>query len=125
MQRVGIVLIFLSLLSVPSLPKTKGSPFAGRWDFTLTTSTGTRAVWLGVTEKAGALEVWFQPTGGNVYQVKDFKAEGSHLVLTLSPASGNRPASTIELDVAGDKITGVQKRGGTTTQLAGVRAPEL
>jgi hypothetical protein len=78
-----------------------------------------------VTEKDGHLEVWYQPTGGNVYQVKDFKVEGSHLTITVSPATGNRPAETWELDAAGDKITGVQKRGDTTLALAGVRAPEL
>jgi hypothetical protein len=69
--------------------------------------------------------VWYQPTGGNVYQLKDVKAEGAHLTLVLSAASANRPATTWELDAAGDKLTGVQKQGAKTMPLAGVRAPEL
>jgi histidinol-phosphate/aromatic aminotransferase/cobyric acid decarboxylase-like protein len=40
------------------------------WDFNITTPSGTRACWLGVTDKGGKLEVWYQPTGGNVYKVK-------------------------------------------------------
>ena len=36
------------------------------------------------------------------------------------------PTLTWELDASGDKLTGVQKRGGKTTlELAGVRSPEL
>ena len=68
---------------------------------------------------------WYQPTGGNVYQVKDVKANGSHLTLVLSQPEDNRPGLTWELDAAGDKLTGVQKRGQRTTPLAGVRAPAL
>jgi hypothetical protein len=53
------------------------------------------------------------------------KVEGSHLTATASPATASRPAEILELDAAGDRITGVQKRGDTTVALAGVRAPEL
>ena len=101
------------------------SPFVGHWDFNIATPTGMRASWLGVSEKDGKLEVWFQPTGGNVYQVQDFKVQGSHLTLTLSPAAGNRPALTWELDARDGKLTGMQKRGSATVELTGVRAPDL
>src|ERR1700730_3626171 len=118
-------LIAVGAFLVPALDAKKGSPFAGRWDFNTVTPSGTRANWLGVTDKKGKLEVWFQPTGGNVYQVKDFKADGSHLTLTLSAAAADHPALTWELDAAGDKLTGVQKRGDDTIALTGVRAPAL
>jgi len=78
-----------------------------------------RASWLGVTEKAGALEVWYQPTGGNVFQVKDPKREGNRLILKLSNTN------TWTLEANGDKLTGTQKRGEETLALTGVRAPEL
>src|SRR5580658_7679038 len=94
------------------------SPFVGRWDFNITTANGTRSSWLGITEKNGKLDVWFQPTGGNVYEVKDVKTEGSHLTLGLS-------GMTWELDAAGGKLSGVQKRGDTTIALTGVAAPAL
>ena len=105
----------------------KPSPFAGRWDFNLTQGNTVRAAWLGIAEKNGALEVWYQPTGGNVYQVQNPKVEGSKLILPISAADtkNNRPAVTWELEATGDKISGVQKRGAANMPLAGVRAPEL
>jgi hypothetical protein len=118
-------LILVSALLMPVLAQETGNPFVGRWDFNITTARSPGAAWLGVTEKDGKTEVWYQPTGGNVYKVKDFKVTGSHLAITLSPASAKRAATTWELDASGDKLTGVQKQGDKTIELAGVRAPEL
>ena len=116
MRKFTIGLTFVCALL---LAQTKGNPFVGRWDFNITTASGTRATWLGITEKNGKLEVWFQPTGGNDYEVKDFKVDGSHLSLKLSPEM------TWELDASSGKLTGVQKRGGSTIALTGLPAPEL
>ena len=118
--RLGLV----SALLMPAFG-AGANPFAGRWDFNVPTPNGMRASWLGVTDKGGAAEIWFQPTGGNVYQVKDFQLTGSRLKLNLSPASANRPALTWDLKAEGDKLTGTQTRGEATTALTGVRAPEL
>ena len=98
------------------------NPFLGRWDFTIAPS---RANWLGVSANNGAVEIWFQPTGGHVYQVTDFKLAGSHLTLNLSPATAKNPALIWDLDAAGDKLTGLQKRGKDQVALTGVRAPVL
>jgi Domain of Unknown Function (DUF1080) len=117
MRKFTIGLTFVCALLLQA--QTKGNPFVGRWDFNITTASGTRANWLGITEKNGKLEVWFQPTGGNDYEVKDFKVDGSHLSLKLSPEM------TWELDAGGGKLTGVQKRGGSTIALTGLPAPEL
>ncbi len=95
------------------------NPFLGRWDFNITTPRGTRAAWIGVSDKGGKVDVWFQPTGGNVYEVKNFKISGSHLTLTLSPTM------SWELDAAGGKLTGVQKVGDRTIALTGLPSPEL
>jgi hypothetical protein len=91
----------------------------------VTTPAGERANWLGITEKDGKLDIWFQPTGGHVFELKDFQVNGSHLSFTASPASGNRPATTWELEASGGKLTGVQKHGDRSISLVGVRAPEL
>ena len=116
--------IIASALLIPALAQ-KNNPFIGRWDFNIVNQNVTRGSWLGVSEKGGAVEVWYQPTGGNVVQVKNFKIDGSHISIAINAAAGNRPALTWELDAAGDKLTGVQKRGETSMPLAGVRAPEL
>ena len=105
-----------------AMAQSAGSPFVGRWDF----NTGPqRANWLGVTEKNGALEIWFQPTGGNVRQITDFKLDGGHLTLTVERANQKNPGMTWDLEAAGDKLTGVQKRGSNSLALTGVRSPEL
>jgi hypothetical protein len=102
------------------------SPFAGRWDFTVPTQNGNNnAYWLGIAEKSGALDVWFQPSGGNVIQIKSFKEEGSHLSVTVAAATAARPATTWELDAAGRELTGSIKSGTTSTSVTGVPAPEL
>src|SRR5450755_2596040 len=124
MYKFGCLSAFSALL-VLAPAQTKSSPLVGRWDFNLKTDSGTRASWLGITEKNGKLEVWYQPTGGNDYEVKDFKVDGSHLTLTLSPATAARPAMTWELDATGGKLTGVQKRGNSTIALTGLPAPAL
>ena len=118
-------LILAVLLIAPVLGQKPTNPLVGRWDFNMTSGRGTSAVWLGVTEKAGAFDVWYQPSGGNVYQLKNFKVNGSHLTIVMNAAAGGQPAMTWELDAVGDKLTGVQKRGATTSALTGVRAPEL
>ena len=113
-----------ALLS-PALAQADGNPFLGRWDFDIKTSSGVGANWLGVTDKGGKLEVWFQPTGGHVHPVEDVKLAGSHLTLVVSPAAGKHPAMTWDLDASGDTLKGVQKEGDKTMDLAGVRAPDL
>src|SRR6266566_7893696 len=124
MRHLAAVLIVVSGLAAPALSQKSRNPFVGRWDFDLHTETGG-ANWLGITEKDGNLEVWFQPTGGHVHPVTEFHVDGSHLTLTVSPASGNQPAMIWELDASVDKLTGIQKRGDQSTPLTGVRAPEL
>jgi hypothetical protein len=118
-------LLLACALLAPVLAQNSANPFLGRWNFNVTTPGGTRAAWLSVAEKNGMVEVWFQPTGGNVYQVKDYKLVGSRLTLNLSPARGNRPALAWELEARDGKLTGTQKRGDTTMQVTGTRAPDL
>ena len=116
MHRLATFLLCGAALLAPALAQTGGNPFVGHWDFNL----GNRAAWLGITDKGGNLEVWFQPTGGNVYEVKDVKQNGAHLTLSMSKGS-----IVWDLDAKGNQLTGTQKRGGNTTEITGVRAPEL
>src|SRR5579872_3819867 len=100
-----------------------GNPFAGRWDLTLTPSNGQGSwpQWMDLVESGGTPQVRVQPRAGGVFPVKDaVKTEGSHLTMTISRGV------TWDLDVAGDRITGTQKRGdAVNAQIAGVRAPAL
>lgn len=117
--------VSLKLLLIPALAWNgfgqQANPFLGRWDFNITTPGGLRASWLGIS----ANEIWYQPTGGNVYKLSGYKLEGGHLSLVLQKPDGNRPGLTWELDAKDGKLIGVQKRGDTLTQLVGVRALDL
>jgi hypothetical protein len=129
MQRFAATLVAVAAAAPLLLFAQTKSPLVGRWDFNLaatdasgqTVSRG--ASWLGITEKDGALEVWYQPTGGNVVPLKDFKADGGHLTLTIG--GGRGPATVWELDAKGSALDGTQKRGDQSSTLHGVRAPEL
>ena len=113
------------IFSTHALAQISNSPFAGRWDFNVSTTRGISARWLGVTEKDGGLEVWYQPGGGHVFLVKDVHVNGAHMSLTVSPASQGHPVVTWELEAKGGKLVGEEKSGNSTTALTGVRAPEL
>lgn len=110
-------LISIGLLAATAL--FASSPFNGRWDFTVTTPGGTRAYWLGIKDNGGALDVWYQPAGGNVYQLKDVKVEGSHLILKVGGQS------TWDLEARDGKLVGTEKHGERSTELTGMPAPEL
>ena len=109
-------LLLTALLAASAFGQGAVNPVVGRWDFNLPRGG---AVWLGVTQKADAFDVWYQPTGGNVLQLKDFTVTGSHIRVAINAGT------TWELDAAGDKIAGVQKRGDASTPLSGARAPAL
>ncbi len=119
MRRFPLCLLVVCTLLIPAFTQNQSNPFVGRWDFNIAGPGGERAVWLGVHEKDGKLDAWYQPAGGNVYEVRNFKVSGSHLTLTLAPAL------TWDLDASGGKLTGVQKHGNNTLDLNGVRAPDL
>ena len=113
------------VFSTPAHAQKSNSSFAGRWDFNITTANGISASWVGVTEKDGELEVWYQPGGGHVHPVKDVHVNGGHMTLTVSPASQGHPGIIWELEAKGGKLLGEEKTGDSTTPLTGVRSPEL
>ncbi len=110
---------------VPPVSRAAANPFIGRWDFDVPTRTGIGANWLGISEKDGKLDIWFQPTGGHVYQVSDYKQNGSHLTMTVAPQNGNHPPMIWELDAKDGKLVGTQKQGNSTVALTGLPAPAL
>ena len=102
------------------------SPFTGRWDLTVTAPAGSYPGWMEFVETGGAPQVRVQPRAGTARPARDVKVDGARMTLTLTPAGPKGPATTWELSVAGGRLTGTQKRGGTENgRLAGVRAPEL
>src|SRR5262249_16436816 len=109
-----------ALLTLPSFAQP--SPFAGRWDITLTSPTRTWGQWMEVVEKDGKLGGRVQPAGGAVRDMIEGKVEGSKLIVTTN----SQPLTVWELSGTKDKLRGSQKTGeNVTAQLAAVRAPAL
>jgi hypothetical protein len=121
----SVFLVLFSVALLPAVSHAQSNPFVGRWDFNVPTPHSVGANWLGISEKGGKLEVWFQPTGGHVHPVDTYKLTGSHLTLTAEPESNGHPPIIWELDATGGKLTGTQKRGADTIALTGLPAPAL
>jgi hypothetical protein len=114
----------LLLICAPALlfSQKSGSPFTGRWDFTVTTPNTTYPNWM----EYSATQLRVQPRGGSVHPVSVVKEDGSKLTLLISKANAKQAETTWELSVSGDQITGTELRGGKeAAKLAGVRAPAL
>lgn len=119
------LLLILSCGALPIASYCQSSPFVGAWGFDVPARYGIGSNWLGITEKGGNLDIWFQPTGGHVFQIKDYKVDGDRLTLTISAASGNRPAMVWELNAKSGKLVGTETRGDKTIQLTGNPEPPL
>jgi len=123
MQRYWCLLILLAAFALPAISATDNSPFVGRWDFNMPEGHG--AAWLGVTQKDGKLDIWFQPTGGNVFKVDNYKAKGKKLELYIYKKTSDHPALTWKLEANGDQLTGEQYRARVVMPVTGLRSPEL
>src|SRR5674476_1223439 len=63
MKKFCVLPILLTALAVSA--SAQKSPYAGRWDLTVTPQTGNPfPQWMEITEKDGKLEGRFQPRGG-------------------------------------------------------------
>ena len=96
-----------------------GSPFAGRWDLTMTASQGAYPDWMEFAEEGPSGVVRLVGRTGSVHPAGDVKVQGSHLTFTS-------PEGNWDLTASGHKLSGVQRRSnGAETQVAGVPAPPL
>jgi hypothetical protein len=115
------------LFALSASASAQKSPYAGRWDLTVTPQSGNPfPQWMELTEKDGKLEGRAQPRGGAWRPLVAAKVDNGHLILTLAAATATAPATTWDFTGTGDKLSGVEKRGDTAgSQIAAVRAPEL
>src|SRR4051812_47843632 len=121
MKFVAMLMILAAAFPLGAAAQAQASPFAGRWDITAKAADASYPSWMEFVQNQGAPSLRIQPRTGSVRPASDVVVEGSHMTLTVSPASANAPKLVWELDVEGDKLTGTQRRGDTVAQLAGVR----
>jgi hypothetical protein len=75
------------LLVMASLPciANPSSPFAGRWDLTITTPRGAYPSWMEYADEGGTPAIRMVGRTGSVHAVRGAKVEGSRLILTDPP----------------------------------------
>src|SRR5579872_2240262 len=99
------------------------SPFAGRWDLTITSAKGTYPDWLEVTETGGGLQARVQPKDGSVHAVSSVKVDDMQLLVEFKWGE-----QTIHWDLTtfGNRIKGSQKASKDgDAGVTGERAPVL
>ena len=124
MKKTLFLLALICAWTIPGFGQK--NPFLGRWDLTITPQTGTAYPgWMEITEKEGKVEGRYQPRGGAWRPLAAAKVDGNHLLATIQ-AAGRGPEVVWDLNAAGGKITGVEKRGDAAgPSIAGVPAPAL
>jgi len=118
--------LFCAAVLCASLMAAEKNPFAGRWDIDIKTAQDMYPGWMEVAGETGDLKVRYQPRGGAVRPAVGAAIDGAHLIVTLAPATEKQPATTWNMTVAGDKLSGMLKRGDMQNgELSGVRAPVM
>jgi hypothetical protein len=115
------------LLALAASASAQQSPYAGRWDLTVTPATGSPyPQWMEITEKDGKFAGRYQPRGGAWRPLAAARADSGHLIVTLAEATPQGPATIWDFTGAGDNLSGVEKRGETEgPRIVAVRAPAL
>jgi hypothetical protein len=121
----------LSVFALPLAASAQGAqPFLGRWDLTVTSSSGqTYPQWLELKDNGGNIEGRVQPRGGAWHPIGAAKVDSGKLIVTVEGgSSASAQVTTWELTPSGSEtLTGVEKRGDTAdgVTLTGAHAPTL
>ena len=111
-----------------SLSAQDASAFLGRWDMTVTPSSGAPyPQWMELVQKDGQITGRVQPRGGAWKPILGAKTESGKIIVNISAATPRGPAVNWELMAASSgKLAGVEKRGETDgPSLIGLLAPKL
>ena len=105
MKKSCFLPVLLAALAVSA--SAQKSPYAGRWDLTVTPPSGNPfPQWMEITEKDGKLDGRFQPRGGAWRPLVAAKVDNGHLILTLAEATTRGPATTWDFTAAGRQTHG-------------------
>lgn len=121
-----LALLSVALFSTPHVPAAAKSPFAGRWDLTVTTPKDVYPSWFEVQENPAEPSIRLQGRVSSVHPVTGFKLEGNHLAFSTTEWFGKEIKVDWEFTANGGKLTGVQHRAdGVSGNIGALPAPLL
>jgi hypothetical protein len=110
--------MLLLIAFVSGVAANAPSPFAGRWDLTVSTRKGDFPDWLEFADEGATPAVRIVGRTGSVHAVRDARVQGSHLTFVDPQSSGD---GLWDLTVQDHKLAGRSPQG----EVAGVSAPPL
>jgi hypothetical protein len=111
--RTAVLGAFAILAAAPT------SPFAGRWDLTITATDASYPSWMQLADEGATPVVRIVGRTGSVHPATDVKVQGSKLSFTTGEGAW-------EITAADHKLTGaIRRRNGVEIKLAGAPAPSL
>jgi hypothetical protein len=107
--------------------KSPASPYLGRWDLTLKTSSRDWPSWIEITEDGGQLKARFTGRWGNARPLPKIEiADGKLTFVSPKEEEGSQTDMVFEGKLTGKSLVGiVNAPDGTTWQWVGNRAPTL
>jgi Domain of Unknown Function (DUF1080) len=115
---MSFAMVLLPCLFLPYIAADQRSPFAGRWDLTITTQKGVFPSWMELADEGAAPAIRMVGRTGSVHGVRDARIEGSHLMFVDPQSSGD---GRWNLTVKDHKLAGRSPDG----EVSGVAAPQL
>src|SRR5690348_4926744 len=117
---------FVALSAVGLAAQTSNSAFAGRWDLTLTNSSGSLPSWIDVSQDHGRVKVVLVGLTDHATPLAQAEIKDGNLVF-VSPAGqeGFPVDTTYTLKPAGDRLTGTVMNSEHKWSLTAKRAPAL
>lgn len=122
----GLVGLCGMLAASSAAAQSSPKPFLGRWDLTLTNSSGTLPSWIDVSENQGQVKVLFVGVTDHATPMKQAEVKDGELVF-VSPANeeGFPVNTTYTLKRVGDRLTGEVTNSEHKWVLTGRHAPAL
>lgn len=122
----GLLGLCAMLVANCAIAQSSPKPFLGRWDLTLTNSSGTLPSWIDVSESQGQVKVLFVGVTDHATPMKQVELRDGELVF-VSPANeeGFPVNTTYTVKRLGDRLTGQVTNSEHTWMLTGHRAPAL
>ena len=108
----------LVIASLPCISANAQSPFAGRWDLTITTRKDSYPSWLEFADEGATPAVRMVGRSGSVHPVRDARVQGSHLMFVDPQSSGD---GRWDLSITDRKLAGRSPDG----EVSGLPAPPL